>query len=226
MPAARTEPALAPLLEDPVRAVRIAAGRRLASLHPDSPALQDWLGAQRALGGQPEALLALGALAQEQGRAEEALGLLESALAIDPAHLPSALNLADLQAQLGDESAAERTLRAAIRRSAQAPLAHHALGLSLIRQGRQAAALAELGQAARLSPTDARLGFVHAVALHDAGKIGDARDQLRRLLSVAPWAREARLTLAGWLAEAGDREAAREELAQLAALNPHDPALR
>jgi Flp pilus assembly protein TadD len=223
-PANAAEQACAPLLDDPVRGIRIAAGRRLATRRPGSPALQEWLAAQHALGGQPEALLALAALAQEQGRSEEALDLLRSALQLDPAHLPSALNLADLQAQLGDEAAAERTLRRVAGPSA--PLAHHALGLSLVRQGRQEEAITELARAARLSPQDARLGFVHAVALKGAGRDEQARRALESLLERVPWDRDARLSLAEWLATVGDREGARTQLEALRAINPFDPALQ
>jgi tetratricopeptide (TPR) repeat protein len=234
LPPRQVAPLLAPLLRDPVKAVRIAAARRLVAagegaLGPHASAwwkaLAEWEAVQEALGGQPEALGALGSLRAEQGFSEMASESFEAALRLDPRFVPAAVNLADLRSSSGDEAGAERALREALRRAPDDAALHHALGLSLVRQGRRDEALAALAVAAREAPEDARFGFVHAVALHDAGRREEAEDELERVLEARPQAREARLALASWRAQAGREPEARQLLAELAAINPGDPAL-
>jgi hypothetical protein len=70
---------------------------------------------------------------------------------------------------------------------------------------------------------DPRLGFVHAVALHDAGQLNEAVTELERVVEAVPWARDARLTLVGWLRESVSMERARAHLDELRAINPFDP---
>lgn len=57
---------------------------------------------------------------------------------------------------------------------------HHALGLLLVRQGDQRAALRELSAAARLAPENPRFLYVEAIALHSAGRKSEALALLRR----------------------------------------------
>jgi Flp pilus assembly protein TadD len=63
---------------------------------------------------------------------------------------------------------------------------HHALGLSLIRQQRIVEAVAALRRAHELSPEDARFAYVYAVALHQTGQPGDAREVLTRAARTHP----------------------------------------
>ena len=94
---------------------------------------------------------------------------------------------------------------------------HHALGLSLVRQQRQDEALRELAAAARAAPGNARYAYVHAVALHSAGRMREAIEELERGLAAAPADRDILEALAQFLAETGDErraEAIRDRLQQ------------
>ncbi len=61
---------------------------------------------------------------------------------------------------------------------------HHALGLTLVRMRRLAEAVAELGRAATLDPTDIRFSYVYAVALHSSGNASAAIARLEQTLAI------------------------------------------
>ncbi|MCC7488743.1 MAG: tetratricopeptide repeat protein, partial [Gammaproteobacteria bacterium] len=77
-------------------------------------------------------------------------------------------------------------------------VAHHALGLSLVRQGRTREALMELRRAHELDPADARLAYVYAVARHDTGDVAGAILTLREALRTQPHDRDLAAALAAY----------------------------
>jgi predicted Zn-dependent protease len=79
-----------------------------------------------------------------------------------------------------NDPSAERVLREALAIEPSAAAAHHALGLTLIRQRRANEALAELERATALDPSISRYAYVYAVALHDSGKPREAIAILER----------------------------------------------
>jgi tetratricopeptide (TPR) repeat protein len=99
-----------------------------------------------------------------------------------------------------------------------------ALGLTLVRQGKRREALAEFEAAVKAAPDDPRHTYIYAVALHDAGRRAEA---VRLLESAAKRAgdRDVLLALAAFKREAGEPTSAARYLAQLAEINPDDPAL-
>jgi Flp pilus assembly protein TadD len=76
----------------------------------------------------------------------------------------------------------------------------------------------------KTAPNSIRHAYVHAVALHDAGR----RDEAIRVLEAAAERRGDRdvlLALAAFRREVGDSAGAERSLRELAAINPDDPAL-
>jgi Flp pilus assembly protein TadD len=167
-----------------VRAVRIEAAQALAGARADElpdgasaaleKAIVEYIAAQELNGDRPEAHSNLALLFAKEKRFSEARTELNSALSLDPSFTPAVVDLADLDQTLGREVEGERILRAAIARSPNDASLQHALGLSLVRQGRRQEALNYLAAAARLDPSDARFVYVYAVALNDAGQTGQA----------------------------------------------------
>ncbi|MEQ1895566.1 MAG: HEAT repeat domain-containing protein, partial [Planctomycetota bacterium] len=201
-----------PLCADPLRAVRTEAARLLFDVPPAAlgPFTTGFEGArgeyesiQRGLLERPEARLNLAQLLAVQGKQRESEEELRAALRLEPRFVPARVNLAEF-----DESMAAL---------------HHALGLSLVRQGRNAEARASLARAAALAPDEPRFGYVHAIALHDGGERAQALAELERVLARTPWHRDSAFALSGYRAEAGDEAGARAALLALAAINPHDP---
>jgi len=223
---------LAPLLDDPVRLVRVDAARALAG-EPEARlsagartrferALGEYVAAQRFNADRPEAHTALGNLHAARGQAEDAAAAYARALELDPTFVEAVLNLADLQRATGREAEVERTLRAAVERVPQSAAAHHALGLSFARQRRMPEALAELARAATLASEDARFAYVYGVALHDTGKRAEAIRKFRAALARHPYDREILFALALYERDAGATARAREHARLLRELEPQN----
>ena len=166
--------ALVPLLDDPLRAVRMQAARVLApvpasALGPAGTAAYDKAAAEYVAGEQfnadrPESRTNLGTYFAERGRYMESEAEFRSAIEMDPRYVPAWVNLADLLRMRGREEAAEATLRDGLKQAPRDAMLHHSLGLSLVRQHRDAEALAELRKASELDPGNARFAEVYGIA--------------------------------------------------------------
>jgi Flp pilus assembly protein TadD len=72
----------------------------------------------------------------------------------------------DLYRSRGNETEAEKVLRQATKVIPDDAHAHHALGLSLVRQKRTTESIEELHKASTLNPNNARYAYVYVVALN------------------------------------------------------------
>ena len=178
-----------PLLEDPVRAVRIEAARLTASL-PAGQLPEHWRGvwdraqeeyrasltvdADRAGARLNRALLHLSQRREDLAEREYRAGL-----RLDPAHVGCAVNLADLLREQERDAEGEAVLRSLLERVPDAAAAHHALGLLLVREGRREEALRALQASVDHAPDEARYRYLLAVALEDLGRREDALREAR-----------------------------------------------
>ncbi len=180
---------LAPLLSDPVRAVRIEAAEVLAGLPASNlpanvaaafnRATADDISSQQLNADRPEAHMNLGLLYARENRFDQAEQELKTALSLDPSFAPGAVNLADLYRAQNRDDEGERVLKDAISRSPNDASLEHALGLLMVRQKREPQALEFLGAATRDEPDNARYAYVYAIALNDAGKTGSRNRHAR-----------------------------------------------
>lgn len=220
------------LLADPVRSVRIEAARALTGPEESripapqrdafAKALAEYVAVQTYNADRPEGHVNLGNLYALRGDPDRARAQFEQALAIDPRAVEARVNLADLHRAWGADGEAEAVLRKGIALEPRAAPLHHALGLALVRQKQTAAAVRELGEAAKLAPANARYAYVYAVALHDTGRPQDALRVLREALKRQPYDREVLFALAQYSA-AGNRESALGYARQLLELDPENP---
>jgi predicted CXXCH cytochrome family protein len=188
---------LSPLLADPVRAVRIEAAEALAGTpNDDLPAdvaaaferaTDEYIAAQELNADRPEAHLNLALLFSRERQFGNAESELNDALALDPTFAPAAVNLADLDRELGRETEGERVLRDAIAHSPDDASLQHAIGLLLVRQARKPEALVYLAEAVRLEPANARFEYVYAIALGDAGRTSEAIHVLETEIKTYPY---------------------------------------
>ncbi len=134
-----------------------------------------------------------------RGRVDRAERVYREALTLDPSWVPAYINLADLLRQQGRDADGEEVLRAGIARSPRAAALYHSLGLLEVRKKNLPAALASLQRATELGPEETRYSYVYAVALHSAGRTGEALALIDKALERAPGdraLRELRMQLA------------------------------
>ena len=222
----------APLLRDPVRAVRLAAAHALA----DAPrhmlsteqqadldrALAELVASETVNADRPEAHMNLANLYARLSRPADSESALRTALAIDPRFVPAMVNLADLLRPQGGDAEGERLLQQALRIAPDSAEALHALGLLQVRQGRRGEAVGLLRRAAQRRPESTRFAYVYAVALHGTGEPARAIAVLEESHRRRPANREVLTALATYLRERGDARAALHYAEKLATLSPGD----
>jgi Flp pilus assembly protein TadD len=220
---------------DPVRAVRIEAGRMLAGVDPRNldpvelgaliDAMKEYVDAQEASLDRPSARLNLGNLYAEAGDPALAEQQYRAALELDPAFEPAFGNLADLRFRQGDDVAAGEILAQGLNALPDSATLRHALGLYQIRAGERTAALASLARAVELAPGNPRFNYVYAIALDSAGRRDEAIEQLERTHSIRETDQDVLRALVSMNLESGNHEAARTYARQLQRLRPQDAQL-
>jgi tetratricopeptide (TPR) repeat protein len=228
--------ALAPLLDDPIRAVRIEVAEVLAGGRADTlpsqiaaalgRATDEYVGAQELNNDRPEAHMNLGLLYARENHFDKAEMELKIALSLDPTFAPAAVNLADLYRGENRDNAGERILQDAISRSPNDASLQHALGLLMVRQKRHAQGLDLLAAAARIDPGNARYTYVYAVALNDAGQASAAIETLERSIKTHPYDRDSLAALVTFLEQAGDPAKALTYAQRLQELEPGNRQVR
>ncbi len=228
--------AAAPLLTDPVRGVRVEAARVLADIPDDrlppasqasrAKALKEYEDSLTLDADWASAVVNLGNLRLRQGRVEDAIAAFQRAARLDPLYAPAWLNQADAWRVAGRDAEGEKALREAMTRMPRHADLQHALGLLLVRKGDKVAALAALAQAARLAPDNSRYAYVHAIALHSAGKRSEALAVLGAAHARHPGDVDILSALVSINTEAGQHKAALGYARQLATLLPNDPSVQ
>ena len=224
--------AAGPLLDDPVRAVRMEAVPFLLVAPPDpshqselAHAVEEYLAIQRTNADRADAHVNIALIRQQQQNAGQAEAEYHKAIQLDPAFTPARVNLADLYRALGREADGLKVLRDGLAEFPADAALHHALGLALVRSHRLPEAIAELERAAQLAPGSARYTYVYAVALNSAGKRPEAVRLLRENERRHPADRDTIIALIDLLREQGDRRAALGYAHSLAELTPDDPSV-
>jgi len=219
-----------PMLDDPVRAVRIEAARVLAAIpavelttqqrESLEKALQEYVTAQQASAERPEAQTNLGNLYASRGDVEQAVAAYDTAIDLNRAYVPAYVNLADLYRAEGKEADSDKVLRRAAGIVPEDASIHYALGLSLVRQQRPVEGVEELRLATTLSPDDARYVYVYAVALNSTGKQEQALMVLQGAHNQHPNNRDILSALVAFNRDMGNEAAARSYAGKLGALSP------
>lgn len=223
-------PLALPLADDPVRNVRIKAGRALASV-PDNAidpsqraarerAFAAWREAQAVNADRPEPHFDLGIVYAERG--DSAGAEREFRLAMQRQHdfVPAYVNLADMYRSLGRESDAATVIEEGLGAAPGNASLLHAKGLALVRGGQTAQALDWLKRATAAAPDNARFAYVYAVALQSDGKAEAAKAELLRALKLSPYDPSLLFTLATLERDAHNVAAAREYAQRLLAVAP------
>ena len=178
-----------PLLDDPVRSVRIEAARVLAPVPVGNlrgeqlsiyrNAAEEYIESQTVNSERPEAQLNLANYYGARGEGPKAEAVLIRAIELEDVFIPVYINLADIYRMQSDDAEAHRVLSKAKQLTPDSADVRHALGLVLVRQKKTEQAVEELRAAARLAEDNARYIYVYAVALQSTGKPNRAIEQLK-----------------------------------------------
>ncbi|MBI2219328.1 MAG: tetratricopeptide repeat protein [Candidatus Rokubacteria bacterium] len=225
----------APLLTDPLRAVRIDAARVLAVVPAErlaasvrgelAAALADLSASHAAMVDMPSTHVVLGQLYESRGQRDLAGPSYETALRMDPYLVSARTHLARLHDAAGRVSAAESVLREGLRRAPDSGELRYSLGLVLAEQQRFVDAAEELGKAVRLMPRDARVRYNQGLALQRLGR-RPAAAALLEAYRLDPADPQIVHAVAAWYLAHGDHAHAELYAKRLADLVPGDAAAR
>jgi len=228
--AAQRSYALAPLLGDPVRAVRIAAARGLSSVPREQidaarrpafdAALSEFVAAQNVSLDMPGAQLNLAVVYQNTGRFDLAEQHYLQALKIDPDFTPARSNLAQLYGGAARRADAERVLKEGLQRQPAIGELQYSLGLVLAEDKRIEEAAAALAKAAKLLPERARVHYNLGLALQQLGRRQPAEAALLQAQRLDPRDPALCYALAIFYAQGGQLAQALPWAEKLLALDP------
>ena len=226
--------ALVPLLDDPVRAVRIEAARALTSVPRPvlgaeqaarfDAALAEYVAAQAESADLPGAHLNLGILQARGGAAPAAERSYRRALDLDAAFAPARFNLANLLNRQGRNPEAEAVLRAGLERAPEDGELHYSLGLLLAEEQRFEAAAASLERAAARMPARSRVGYNLGMVLLRLDRLAAAEAALLGANAADPRDPDVLAALVQVLARRGETTRARTYREALRRLDPAEPA--
>ncbi len=224
---------LAPLLTDPVKAVRIASAWALAQLplpaghEPEgfAQALDEYEQVQQALRERPDALLNLAMLYQARGELHQVEPALREALLRDAGFHPVRTALAQLLEDQGRVQAAQALLQEGLQQGDSAAL-QYAIGMTWVRQRQPAKALAALRRAHEQEREQAEYRYAYALGLYESGQPEQAIELLEQGLAEDPSNRTIRQALLAYAQRAGDRDKVQALVHGLQSINPEDPLLR
>ncbi len=221
---------LAPLLYDPVRAVRIEAAGSLASvplknMRPDvrqqfETALDEYRQAMERTADFPQSRHNLGNLAANLGRPDKAVQHYLKAIEIDGQFYPAKVNLAMLYNQQGRNREAEKLLRAVVAAHPEFYEIKYSLGLLLAEQNRFTEAAVFLGDAAAGLPQRSRIHYNLGLLLQKVRRDAEAEAALQAALIVEPDHPEYLYALAVFYLERSNWNKARETAAKLQTAHP------
>ncbi len=222
-----------PLLEDPVKAVRLQAASLLAdvpgqALNPYqrttlATALEEYQDVLEMHADTSEGQFNLGVFYTDRGNYPKAVQAYQRSLEQNSRNLAASINLADVYRVTNQDHKGEPVLRAAINASPQQAGPYHSLGLLLIRQRNYDEAEAYLARAAELAPENIRYGYVYAISLTSRGKVGQGLEVLETLHQRQPDDVQVLYALVETYMQQGQTEDALMYAQKLQALMPNSP---
>jgi Tfp pilus assembly protein PilF len=228
--------AVAPLLSDPTRAVRIETVRALAGVDPGTmtqdqrtafdAAYRELVAAEMVDADRPEAHLNLGLVDLRRQAPADAEAEYRTALRLDPSFVPAFANLADLDRLRGQDRQGADLLRKALVIEPNNADVRHSLGLLLVRQHSYTEAVDQLRRASELAPDNARYAYVYAIALNSTGAAAEAIALLERTHRQHPADRNVLVALVSITRDNGDFATALRYARELAGQYPADIQVR
>jgi tetratricopeptide (TPR) repeat protein len=173
---------LSPLIEDPVKVIRLEVASALADALPQlagkeaeklGKLIEEYREVLDYNADTPAGQLSIGNLEARLGYSILAEDAYLRALEIEPHYVPALINLADFYRSSGRDPESGKLLLRALQVAPDSANTHHAYGLFLVRSGKQGEALGYLKTAIEQQDANPRHIYVYAVAL-DSNRQTDA----------------------------------------------------
>jgi predicted CXXCH cytochrome family protein len=186
---------ISPLLDDPVRAVRIEAARILAAVPSETfadkarifeTALEEYRTLQNSLADTPEAHVNLGVMYAAQKLPGQAETEYLQAITLAPEFIPARINLANLYNTMKRNGDAEKQLREAIKIMPEEGELYYSLGLLMAEEKKMEEVLVLLEKATQLMPNRARVAYNYGLTLQSLGKHQKAESIYIKTLTISP----------------------------------------
>jgi tetratricopeptide (TPR) repeat protein len=223
--------ALTRAARDEYKVVRIQAGAVLVTMDPaklDDPSRRAAAEYVASLKSRPDDYgqhMNLGVLYADRGQSQQALDEYATAIRLRPGWAPPLVNAALVYSELGNNAKAEESLRKAVRMDPGNAAAHFNLGLLLAETERRAEAESALRRSLALNPKNAPAAFNLAVLLSETRRV-EAIQWCRRAVEADATEGRYAYTLAFYLAQGGETQAAIRELEAAAARHAPTPEER
>jgi Tfp pilus assembly protein PilF len=186
----------APLLYDPVKAVRIEAARLLTTVPSAEMSaavrkrfltqIDEYRQAMAYTGDFPASRHNLGNLYSNTGQYEKAIENYRKAIEIDREFYPAKVNLAMLYNRLGENAAAEQLLREVATANPELYDIKYSLGLLLVEEKKYQEAADVLFQAAQGLPRRSRIHYNLGLLLQQLQRDPEAENALKQALAIEP----------------------------------------
>lgn len=226
--------AIKPLLNDPVRAVRITAANLLISvpkqhfsegeLQQRDKALEEYKAAQLAMADHPEGHANLGNLAIRMGEIQPAISAYQTAISLDPAFIPAYHSLGQLYYARQRYKEAVEIFRKALAINPAEGEIHYSLALLLAEQKQPEKALTHLAKAAALRPNHAQIHYNYGLLLQQQKQFNKAEQALLHAFKVNPSHERTLQALIAFYQQQGSPEKAKAFVQQLVKLRVGSPS--
>jgi len=223
---------LAPLLFDPVRAVRIQVASQLAGVGREyfkayqrealDKELAEYIEAMRASLDFASAGMNLGNLYETQRDSETAERYYRMAVEVDDLFFPAKMNLAILLSRQERNDEAEQMLKEVLEAYPDQYDASYSLALLLVAMNRGDEALTYLGRASDGMPYRSRVHYNYGLLLAQLGKDAEAESALLKALSVEPQSVDFLYALIDFYFRRGNLEEALEFAERMISAHPEN----
>jgi len=222
------------MLRDPARSVRIEAARILAPAVPQGLiagelkadfdfALTEYEKSLEALADRGGSHMGLGLLYTDLGDPVAAEKAYRTAFKVEPSHVESRINLAELLFQQGRVADAQTLLEQSVALQPSRGAAHEALGRHWVRVKQYDKALVSLAEAVKLMPDNATIHYFYGVAVAQLRTLDEALPFLKKAHELDPRNAEYLSGIAAFLRDHQKWDAALEYAGKLKNLYPDNP---
>ncbi len=219
-----------PLLNDPVKAIRIEAAMNLTAVPASQlnikqakvfqDALLEYQKAMEYSADLPFARFNLGNMYANIGQLERAIENYRMAIQLDKDYYPAKINLAMLYNRIGKNSETESLLRDVLNTHPQLYEVAYSLGLLLAEKKQFAEAAEYLEKAAKGLPGQARIHYNLGLLLQYLKRPAEAEAALLRTLEIEPDNMDYLYAAAGFYIKAGKLREAKQIVEQMVSSHP------